>query len=98
MSGKHTPRPLIVIKTQAMAEPQFQIESDWINSDGEWRDKYVCFSGFFGSYGPHVFAAAPEMLEALKAVIAFGDAAPYWETEAARDLARAAIAKAEGQP
>ena len=44
-----------------------------------------------------LISAAPDMLEALKAMIAAGDAAPYWEVNAARDLARAAIAKATGE-
>jgi hypothetical protein len=32
----------------------------------DWEATYVSFSGFFGSYGPHVFKAAPTMHETLK--------------------------------
>lgn len=58
------PGPLHV---KATGNPgQFEIASDYMRSKGDWDAVYVSFSGFFGSYGPNVFAAAPEMLEALK--------------------------------
>lgn len=31
-----------------------------------WDNTYVSFSGYFGPYSPHVFAAAPTMHKALK--------------------------------
>lgn len=34
--------------------------------DAEWNDFYVEFSGYFGSYGPSMFAAAPALVEALQ--------------------------------
>jgi hypothetical protein len=56
---KHTPGPLSVTQRN---ERQYRIESDHAKVPGNWDDIYVEFSGFFGSYGPHMFAAAPEML------------------------------------
>lgn len=71
---------------------QYEIASDYMHLKGNWDDDYVSFSGFFGSYGPQVFAAAPEMLEALKlASAALG-------ANRARDVVDAAIAKAEASP
>ncbi len=37
--------------------------------DREFNDVYVNFSGYFGRHGPQVFAAAPELLEALMACV-----------------------------
>ena len=69
---------------------QYEIANDYMSLRGNWDDDYVSFSGFFGSYSPNVFAAAPEMLEALKlASAALG-------ANRARDVVDAAIAKAEG--
>ena len=73
-----------------------------------WDDYYVNASGYFGSIGPHVFAAAPDMLEALEAmrtVMDMGDkptkldAGLTWRQcyDKARDLCDAAIAKAKGE-
>ena len=70
-----------------------------------WNDIYVHFSGFFGSFGPHVFAAAPELLEACRAMIEWDDRekdhavdfdARMHLCRVAFDKARAAVAKAEG--
>ena len=64
---KHTPGPLIVRKLAYPFDRQFDIVGDYKIIDGEVDlDRYVAFNGYFGSYGPHMFAAAPEMLEALK--------------------------------
>ena len=60
----HTPGPLSI--TRKDARTQFTIESDHSKREGEWDDIYVSISGFFGSYGPHMFCAAPTLLEALK--------------------------------
>jgi hypothetical protein len=30
-----------------------------------WEETFVSFSGNFGSYGPHLFASAPELLALL---------------------------------
>jgi len=73
---------------------------------GIWNDIYVEFSGFFGSFGPHVFAAAPELLEACRAMIEWDDRekdhavdfdARMHLCRVAFDKARAAVAKAEGR-
>jgi len=61
-------KPLIVKASrhhdQSIADRQFSIEqSDY--EPGDFGKKYVGFSGYFGEAGPHVFAAAPELLEAL---------------------------------
>lgn len=76
----------------------------WITSDPvpyeNWETEYVGISGYFGPHGPHVFAAAPEMLEALESVVAHwtaqferkGHSAPEWCKKA-----RAALEKAKGE-
>lgn len=43
---------------------QFRIVNDPKLED--FDDTYLCISGFFGSHGPHVFAAAPELLAELR--------------------------------
>ena len=71
----------------------------------DWDKNYVCLSGFCGPHGPHVFAAAPEMLEALIEIFKLD---PTYEDEKYAELvllrivtrmgeiARAAIAEAKG--
>lgn len=97
MTGKHAPGPLSVRVTKY--EGQFGIVSDasLADSDADWNDIYVDFGGYFGSYGPHVFAAAPDLLEALERVVtnnALGVTGA--RAREAWVLARAAIAKATG--
>lgn len=49
---------------------QAKIKNVEIDSDeGVFEERYVSFSGYFGNYGPDVFAAAPELLEALEQAI-----------------------------
>lgn len=89
-------KPLIVRKAvhsedASISERQFIIQPQEYESE-DFGDAYVCFSGYFGSYGPHVFAAAPELLEALEAVVRVADRATV-----EFDMARAAIAKAKGE-
>ncbi|MGQ2992749.1 hypothetical protein [Variovorax sp.] len=52
----------LTVKHYSDAPHQAQIESDHRHLAGHWVDIYVDFSGFFGSYGPHMFAAAPELM------------------------------------
>lgn len=51
---------------QAGEPDQFIIESNHGELDGEWRDIYVRFSGYFGHHGPHKFAQGPVLYEALE--------------------------------
>ena len=88
-------KPLIVKASrhhdQSIADRQFSIEqSDY--EPGDFGKKYVCFSGYFGEAGPHVFAAAPELLEALEWAVDNPHDDAYWISQA-----RAAIAKAKGE-
>ena len=87
--------PLIVKASrhhdQSIADRQFSIEqSDY--EPGDFGKKYVSFSGYFGEAGPHVFAAAPELLEALEWAVDNPHDDAYWISQA-----RAAIAKAKGE-
>lgn len=84
--------------------PQYAIVSNFFDFDLPWRDKYINFGGYFGKFGPHMFAAAPELLKALEGMIeVYGgkydtEGLPKHSTELELiDLARAAIAKATGQ-
>lgn len=99
MEAQRTPGPLTATKTTPDHEDaQYKVESDYFSVEGEWQDKYVSFCGYFGSYGPHVFAAAPELLEALSKLCAL-EADGRQAAEAAIEAweqARAAIAKALG--
>lgn len=104
MSAPQTPLPLIVRSNEHSDERQFFVECDFMRIDqeaGKWSDQYLSFSGYFGTISPHVFAAAPELLEALKSVLTqFEIVLPssgltHDERQAIID-ARAAIAKATG--
>ena len=60
-------KPLTVRQAAPDECRQFWVEG---RSKGDsWDSQYVAFSGYYGSYGPHLFAAAPEMLAALKAIV-----------------------------
>ena len=88
-------KPLIVKASrhhdQSIAGRQFSIEqSDY--EPGDFGKKYVSFSGYFGEAGPHVFAAAPELLEALEWAVDNPHDDAYWISQA-----RAAIRKAKGE-
>lgn len=65
----------------------------------DWDSKYVSFSGYFGPHSPHLFAAAPDMLDALRLAESFitgfeGDELQDGIDERLATI-RAAIAKAE---
>lgn len=60
---------------------------------------HVEFRGFFGSYGPEVFAAAPELADALKPFVALNSSEETITiTVRTADVARAraVLAKVEG--
>jgi len=59
----------------------------------DYEDGGVCT----GEADARLIAAAPELLEALKYIVAWSPDGDKWNAERARDMARAAIAKAEGQ-
>ena len=55
--------PLKVVGTEY---PRMHVIENDVNAvPGDFKSKYVRFDGYFGPHGPHVFAAAPQMLEAL---------------------------------
>lgn len=74
-------------------------------SDEDWDQAYISISGFFGPHSPHVFAAAPDLLAALKSFVDGVDPDKLnTSTDPAYVLfahkakqALAAIAKAEGK-
>lgn len=68
----------------------------------EFNEVYVNFSGYFGRHGPQVFAAAPELLEALSILLANLESDIECDGHDPADdarikMARAAIAKATGE-
>ena len=76
------------------SEPKGQFWIEGSAPGDDHYDRYVSFSGYYGSYGPEMFAAAPEMADMLKCFVdwldAFGD-------EPDCDEIRALLAKIEGQ-
>lgn len=92
-----SPGPLTV-EVRDDATRQFGVKSDYYNLDGDWNAIYVSFTGYFGSYGPELFAAAPETLQALKDLVQFADDNGLEQERGGVSMmlaARAAIAKAE---
>lgn len=54
---------------RADATDQYIVENNFSALGGTFFDRYVCFSGYFGKHGPHVFAAGPVLYEALGLVL-----------------------------
>lgn len=74
-----------------------RIESNFFFAEGEWEEIYVAFSGFFGKYGPELFAAAPDLLEALRKIHEIAN--PYRDGvkfNAIAEIAESMITKFEG--
>jgi hypothetical protein len=82
---------LKVTLCDAPYERQAKIENPEPNCD-DWDNTYVSISGHFGPHGPHMFAAAPDLYEALKM------AALWLDIEGRFDMMgiNAALAKARG--
>lgn len=101
-AARKTP-PLSVVATDHAR--QFYIENDYSELD-DFDREYVSIGGFFGNHGPHVFAAAPELLVAVKDLLAPLERASIMleargkkldsGAQASLDAARAAVTKAEG--
>jgi len=64
-TAQHTPGPLRVTAFDETSR-QARVQNDHSRVKGSWDDIYVEFSGYFGSYGPHMFAMAPELLSFAK--------------------------------
>lgn len=85
-----TPADALKLKVRAAGGDnprQFWVENDHMRLEDYGRE-YVSFSGFYGTHGPEVFAAAPEMAEALRAFVAKIDLAVLCEN----DLAMSSLA------
>lgn len=65
------------------------------NNGATFKSVYVDFSGFFGPYNPHLFAAAPELYDALEDLLT--DLAIGLDLEGALKAAESALAKARGE-
>lgn len=72
---------------------QFWIENDYLRLKSHDRE-YVAFSGYFGVHGPEMFAAAPELVEALKGLIRYADAVRHTAGMGKSQLERLNAAKA----
>ena len=72
-----------------------------VSDTADWDGSYVEFSGYFGNLGPQLFAAAPDLLSALKAalpvVTALTERLDGPEASPLHRQIVAAIAKAEGK-
>jgi hypothetical protein len=79
---------------------QFRIQNNPDACGKEWDDQYVSFSGYCGDYPPSIFAAAPELLEAMEAISRHYENPNINHIDfriEAKILADAAIAKARGE-
>jgi hypothetical protein len=88
MGAKHTPGPLVARRINDSAKP-FAV----INPHGRHGDEIV--AGYCTEADAVLFAAAPEMFSALKAILRDGDG--HDDFEAHWPAIHAAIAKAEGR-
>jgi len=92
---------LIVSKPEGGDPTQWEIESNFGELENvPFVDRYVRFGGYFGPYNPALFAAAPDLLAALKrSVVALEECSDCLDSYRIGQLeaARAAIAKAEGR-
>ena len=60
------------LKVVATDNPGLHVIENDVNAvPGKFEDKYVRFDGYFGPHGPHVFAVAPQLLEALEGLLRF---------------------------
>ena len=64
--------PLFVEATNEAG--QYNIANRSSDCEGQFNDIYVFFGGYFGSYGPNLFAAAPDLMEKASAVLAMCEA------------------------
>jgi len=62
-----------------------------------WDATYICFSGYFGSYSPHVFKAAPDLYEALDNAMYELASNGYRDDDGPMPVILAALAKARGE-
>ncbi len=98
MTTTETFKPLAVRPTGPTG--QFHItrdDDDRLPPAMEWSHYYVDFSGYFGSFGPHVFAAAPDMLAVLNRILTEEQAPGLFAASMPHDMreqVRAAISKA----
>jgi hypothetical protein len=58
----------IVLTAKSLGDGQYVIENNHrdipVGDDGAWERAYTHFAGYFGSFGPNVFVAAPDLQEA----------------------------------
>lgn len=71
------------------------IESNFSSLTGDFDDRYVALTGHVGCLNPHMFAAAPQMFEALRICAASILDKP--EHRIAMNHIDAALAKARGE-
>lgn len=101
MTTKHTPGPWIPRMLDG-DEYEWHIDMRELRFDCAWEAAIVCYGVYDCDDGPaiakanaHLVAAAPDMLEALRAVLA--ERSPAAQLSDACFRAAAAIAKAEGR-
>ena len=82
------------LKFEKRDHGQFAIVNADLNDveTGKWEEQYVCISGYCGPFKPDLFAAAPELLEALEVIMLHY---PH-QNSVYTSNAYAAIAKAKG--
>lgn len=94
------PRALKVSARSPEYPLQFGVENAFphLPDTGSWDDFYVNFSGYFGSYGPHVFKAAPDLLAIAERILDRGYVSKHIGEEHDDHMQLvAAIARARGE-
>lgn len=60
----------VVLSVESRGDPRQHTIRNRFPDGGRWDETYIEFGGYFGCYGPHVFRAAPDLLDSLKGCLA----------------------------
>lgn len=60
----------VVLSVESRGDPRQHTIRNRFPDGGRWDETYIEFGGYFGCYGPHVFRAAPALLDSLKVCLA----------------------------
>ena len=99
------PKKIKVEPTDPKYPTQSRLEYNPVHGEN-WKENYILLSGYCGPHGPHVFAAAPELLQALIEIEALdpehlvdrcAELCLHGLVNRMGEIARAAIAETKGE-